>query len=1369
MRSRIAVVVCLLAMAACGGGGNGGSTPPQTPPPAAPAPPPVIGARGGTITETSGATVTFPAGAIGVDTTFRVAMDSTGAPPLPAGLQAAGNVYVVTPHGGNFAQPVDVKIPVPAVTLLSTQVLKLAKAQPGGAWEILDDSAVVDGKLTAPVSSFSYFLPVIITYTLPIAQFGPYAVTTSIDCGAQSCDAAVGPVTATFTLVGNNGQFPVGCENGQLQMFEDDGRATPLLNYPKAGMTVTRTTRHGIYEYVFLPRLSCSTFAAYASPWARRVKFVQMPFYPRVAVLSAPAQLDVVTGLTANLDVVLGGALRFASAGPALQLVPPTPEDHAIIDWERSDNGGASWRVIARSFQEEGNSLPYGPGPAWQPWSVRHGFIANDTDQGALIRVRACYTPPPANNVAAPPCVMGPSTRLNVLQQSALPTIAAAPRSVLVRTGQTASLSVTAAGIPAPTLQWQTRVANSTGAWANVSSGAGATTANYTTAATGLADNGVQYRVVATNAIAAAESIGVTVSVSDLDVAPGITTQPTDLTVTSGSDAAFAVDARGTEALSYQWSRNGVPIDGANSAVLRLPDVTVPKAGRYTVTVSNGAGDADSDAAVLTVVAGIPAIVAPSIVTQPASITANAGGTATFAVGVNGTGPLAFQWRRDGVNIGGATSAVLTLNSVALPNAGSYSVLISNSAGSIASSAAVLDVTAVSAATAPSITSQPATIIIASGGSGTIAVGATGSGPLSYQWYLNGALLAGSNSPVLIFRNLSEVELGSYVVTVTNSVGSVTSQAAQVILLGAPVVVQQPEDATALEGEIATFFVVANSSGLRYQWSVNGTPIPGAAAATFRTPPLVLANSGAVYSVLVYNSAGLVYSQGAVLTVTNVIAPFIVGHPFSATIAPGLQAELCLTIAGTPTFDVQLQRWNGSAWVSGASVLVNSNAEVCYFTAPLTLADSGAQYQFHVSNPAGETWTDTAIVTVLAPAAPSVTNTTLVSRAIGGGPPNNISNQPSMSADGRYVAFVSVGTNLSEDADNNGNAYVRDLVSGATKLVNYNRAGDESAQGVGNLKISSGGRYVIFTSRAGDLVENDTNDSLDVFRRDLLTGTNERLSVLPNGDQLEDGVGGNGDYQVDISADGRAVIFMCGYDVANNGAINNNYYLYHRNLQTGVTRLVAGTSEYGVAYSALSDDGRWVAYAYGVSSPGTQSVNLYDAQTDTGDPVFAFNQTQAPDGLREGMSISSNGRYIAFAMISQNLLSTNQSQVVVVDRDDPNVLMNASRNLGVPGNGRSAWPEISGDGRYVLFSTQAPSLTNNLATVQDAYMVVSDLVEESISIASRRPNGVEVAAGSSINDGLALSEDGLTLAFVADHNAVLGGPSGVQVFATPRP
>ncbi len=642
----------------------------------------MIGTTGGTITETSGATVIFPAGAVESDTTFRIAIDSTGAPPVPSELGATGNMYVITPHGGNFTQPVEVSIPAPTLTLLPTQELKLAKAEPNGAWQILTDSTVVDGKLKANVDSFSFFMGVVITYQLPILQAVPFDFIDTVNCGDQDCQNLIGPATVTYTVAGNGGQLPPNCTNPIASVQERTygyGQAANAIYpaIPLSGFTLIQTLPHRSNAYSLAAFLECETFLGNSS--FLHIRWPVRAVYPAVAVERAPAQLDVVEGLQANLDVMLwGGAIL--TSGPLDDRVTPTPTDRAIVDWQRSDNGGASWREIARSFQNEADPLPFLTGSEWRPWQVRHGFVATAADQGALIRVHACYTP--AAPTAALPCATGPATRINVLQQSALPAIVDQPRSVLIRTAETANFSATVSGQPAPTLRWQTRPANSTGEWANVVVGSGATAASYTTAPRVPSDNGEQYRVVATNAVGSVASTPVTVSVSDLDVAPSITTQPASLNVTSGNDAVFAVAAYGTEALSYQWRFNGTAIAGANSPVLRLNGVTSANAGSYAVTVTNNAGNAASNTAVLSVTSGAPATVAPSIVTQPASVTVNVGNTATFAVGVDGTGPLSFQWRRDGSNIAGATSAVLTFPDVALINAGSFSVLVTNSAGS---------------------------------------------------------------------------------------------------------------------------------------------------------------------------------------------------------------------------------------------------------------------------------------------------------------------------------------------------------------------------------------------------------------------------------------------------------------------------------------------------------------------------------------------------------------------------------------------------------------------------------------------------------------------------------------------------------------
>ena len=406
------------------------------------------------------------------------------------------------------------------------------------------------------------------------------------------------------------------------------------------------------------------------------------------------------------------------------------------------------------------------------------------------------------------------------------------------------------------------------------------------------------------------------------------------------------------------------------------------------------------------------------------------------------------------------------------------------------------------------------------------------------------------------------------------------------------------------------------------------------------------ANSGAVYSVMVYNGAGLVFSQGAVLTVQTLVAPTIAQHPQNVTIEPGLQAEMCMTIGGTPTFDVQLQRWTGSAWAPGIDMLLNSNTQACYRTDPLTLADNGAQYRFVVDNPAGEVASNTATVTVEAPpAGPIVTATTLASRATSGATANNRSGLPSLSADGNIVAFISDATNLvpgfAGSPFTSSNAYVRNLTTGVTTQVNVTPAGTQSASnyGVIGLKIASGGRYVIFSSLAPDMVADDTNGSQDVFVRDLQTGTTRRVSLRADGTELEFFGNGQADMQLNISADGTYVSFVSSQDLIGDDP-SGAYALYWRNVNSGVTRRVFSNTLSVPAYSALSDNGAHMAFLYGTFVPGAERniVAHYDAESHLTEDVFSINSTNNVSYVGQGIGISGNGRFITFVLHAPSLV-----------------------------------------------------------------------------------------------------------------------------------
>ena len=172
------------------------------------------------------------------------------------------------------------------------------------------------------------------------------------------------------------------------------------------------------------------------------------------------------------------------------------------------------------------------------------------------------------------------------------PRIVVPPASQTVTSGQTASFSVTATGAAPLSYQW-----NKNGAAIS-----GATSATYTTPPTTSSDNGAQFAVVVSNSAGSAASNAATLTVNAGAVAPSITTQPANQTVTVGQTATFTVVATGTAPLSYQWQKNSTAISGATSASYTTPATTSSDNGaQFVVVVSNVAGNVTSNAATLTV------------------------------------------------------------------------------------------------------------------------------------------------------------------------------------------------------------------------------------------------------------------------------------------------------------------------------------------------------------------------------------------------------------------------------------------------------------------------------------------------------------------------------------------------------------------------------------------------------------------------------------------------------------------------------------------------------------------------------------------------------------------------------------------------
>lgn len=436
------------------------------------------------------------------------------------------------------------------------------------------------------------------------------------------------------------------------------------------------------------------------------------------------------------------------------------------------------------------------------------------------------------------------------------------------------------------------------------------------------------------------------------DVPPSITQQPGNATVSDGSYRAFAVYATGNPAPTYQWQRRPSgsaswddvsatpPFRDPQSNYLSIDIVSYAMNGdRFRCVVTNRAGTVTSDESLLTVTPSAPRYLGG--VTPQSGI---AGSTVQFTASVTGTAPLSYQWRKNGNPIANTNSATLTLTNIQLADEGTYSVVVSNSLGSVTSYDATLRIVVL-----PVITFQPQPLTRAIGERASFSVAANSVTYPAFQWLRNGTPIANATSADFTINSVQPEDAGLYQARVSNAAGETFTTAAELNVVPVPPPALSsptyPPYGVRWGGTTTLTMNVNSAAAFTCQWYRNGVPLPGATATS-----LTLTNVGvadfADYFLAATNSAG------------TTLGPTLHVVPLPDTSAPAhhwidareVDGVIYFTFADVPRilrYDLATETWltpwtlpatpTAVAFASDALYLATTNTVTRYardFTAP---------------------------------------------------------------------------------------------------------------------------------------------------------------------------------------------------------------------------------------------------------------------------------------------------------------------------------------------------------------------------------------------------------------------------------------------------
>ena len=354
------------------------------------------------------------------------------------------------------------------------------------------------------------------------------------------------------------------------------------------------------------------------------------------------------------------------------------------------------------------------------------------------------------------------------------------------------------------------------------------------------------------------------------------------------------------------------------------------------------------------------------------------------------------------------------------------------------------------------------------------------------------------------------------------------------------------------------------------------------------------------------------------------------------------------------------------------------------------------------------------------------------------------------SADGRYVAFSTEAALVPSDTNGDEDVYVRDTTDGVTVLVSHQHGkvgNDHSFEPT----ISSDGRYVAFTTWATNLVTGDENgDALDVLVKDLQRDVLQRVSVTSNEQQSD-----KNSFSPVISGNGRFVSFQTfgSYGAKDRDAKED---VYVRDLRNGTTRqasLLPGDDRDvrgPVLNGDISDDGRKVVFGY--------NQDLWVRDMVAGETLRFHHEAapapcqDLPAGSAGRPTISGNGRFAAFSSCAADLPGESGDFVDVYRID---LSTGAIRRVHKQGDGHSFLPSLSRSGRYVAFGSEATNLVaGDDEGRTDAF--VADLRAGTVTRVSHAPSGAG-GNSTSGSTAVAISADGQTVVYTSYADNLVAG------------